>query len=324
MKFVSRDLDKLKTLLSSDDQVLVTTHIRPDPDAIGSVLAIREMVKQLGSVAHAILEDECPPRCGFLPGADEILTLSETKNTQRYKAVVIVDAGDRGRVGDVERLISTSAEIVNIDHHSSNEHFGTLNFVYPDTAACGELLYFLIKALSIELTQTLATNLYAGLVTDTGRFRHTNTTSRSLQVGAALIDAGADAAAITDHLYYDIAAQDIRSIGIILGSLELHGRGEVSTMLVKLDQSIEDPDHVVDFARAINGVEVAALLSEMKDGKIRVSMRSKARVDVSKIAESFGGGGHVRAAGFRMIGTLTEVRDKIVPVLLKAVKDSSA
>lgn len=326
MKFNSHDLEKLKALLVPGAEILVSTHIRPDPDAIGSVLAIREMLLQSGCKPHIVLEDACPPRCKFLPGANEIIVFVNIRwgwKAGEFDKVIIVDAGDRERIGEVAYLINETAGIVNIDHHRSNEHFGTLNFVYPDTAACGELLYFLQKALSLELTPTLATNLYAGLVTDTGRFRHSNTTTRSMQVGAALLEAGADASAITDHLYFDISAQDVRNIGIILGTMELHGQGEVCTMLVKLEQSIEDPDHVVDLARAINGVEVAALLSEMHDGKIRVSLRSKSCVDVSEIAESFGGGGHVRAAGFRMIGALTEVRDTVVPALLKAVTNAS-
>jgi phosphoesterase RecJ-like protein len=323
VKFVSSDLERLKSLLASGEKVLATTHIRPDPDAIGSVLAIQEMITVMGSEPIVVLEDPCPPRCLFLPGAGLIQSFDGLPERERFTRVIVVDAGDRGRIGEVEKLISAQAEIVNIDHHGSNEEFGSLNFVYPDTAACGELLYFLIKALGIELTPTLAVNLYAGLVTDTGRFRHTNTTSRSMQVAAALIDGGADAHEITDKLYYTISARDIRCMGEILQSLELHGDGEVSTMLVSRDQCIEDPDHVVDFARAVEGVELAALMSEMKDGKIRVSLRSKSFVDVSKLAESFGGGGHRRAAGFRIFGTLPEIKRKIVPVLLKAVKDST-
>jgi phosphoesterase RecJ-like protein len=323
VKFSSGDLEKLKSLLASGDDVLVSTHIRPDPDAIGSVLAIREMLLQSGSEPIVVLEDPCPPRCRFLPGAEAILTSEEQGDAVCFDKVIVVDAGDRGRIGNVEPLISKDAEIVNIDHHGSNKGFGTLNFVYEDTAACGELLYFLLKALSLELTPTLATNLYAGLLTDTGRFRHSNTTSRSMQVGAALLEAGANPSEITDHLYYTISAHDIRCMGEILQSMELHGDGTVSTMIVKLEQCIEDPDHVVDFARAIDGVEIAALFSEMTDGKIRVSLRSKSCVNVSKLAESFGGGGHIRAAGFRMPGSLTEVHDYVVPVLVKAVADAS-
>jgi phosphoesterase RecJ-like protein len=317
-----RDLDQFRSLLTPGRRVLASTHIRPDPDGIGSVLAVRELIETLGCEPLVILEDPCPPRCTFLPGADKVQTISQCAHMQPFDLAVIVDAGDRKRIGSVESLIAAGAEIVNIDHHGSNDKFGSLNFVYPDTAACGELLYFMFEALGVSITPSMAMNLYAGLLTDTGRFRHSNTTPRSLRVAASLIEAGADSPVITDHLYYTIAAPDIYSMGLILQTLELHGGGKISTMIVSLDHGIEDPDHAVDFARAIDGVEVAVLFSEMKDGKIRVSMRSKSYV--SQLAESFGGGGHLRAAGFRMRGTLEGVKARIMPALLKAVGEPAA
>jgi phosphoesterase RecJ-like protein len=321
VNILSRDIDQLKSLLTTGRRVLATTHIRPDPDAIGSVLAVSELLESMGCIPSVIIEDTCPPRCRFLPGADKILTVAQCTDYPPFDLALIVDAGDRKRIGAVEKFIAAGAELVNIDHHGSNDKFGKLNFVYPDSAACGELLYFLFGALDIPISPSMAMNLYAGLLTDTGRFRHSNTTPRSLRVAASLIEAGADAPVITDHLYYTIAASDIYSMGSILQTLELHGNGKISTMMVSLDHGIEDPDHAVDYARAIDGVEVAVLFSEMKDGKIRVSMRSKSYVNVSQLAESFGGGGHLRAAGFRMRGTLESVKTRIMPALLKAVNE---
>jgi phosphoesterase RecJ-like protein len=326
VKFPAHDLEQLRALLSPGRRILATAHIRPDPDAIGSVLAVREFLLQLGCEPCVVLEDPCPDRCRFLPGAQEIKLFEHAASLDPFDAVVIVDSGDRRRIGQVKELIAENATVVNIDHHGSNDRFGTLNFVYPETSACGELLNFLIRELGGEITPPIAANLYAGILTDTGRFRHANTSAQALRTAAELIDAGADASDITDHLYFTVSAVDVRAMGTILSSIELHGAGKVSMVLVALAHGVGDPDHVVDFARAIEGVEIAAMLSEMEDGKIRVSLRSKAFADVSQIAQGFGGGGHVRAAGFRMRGSLQSVRERVLPTLIEAaqtpVKDS--
>lgn len=301
-------------------RVLISSHVRPDPDAIGSVLAVREAVLQMGGTPTCVMEDECPIRCRVLPGAEEILVAKEHLDLAPFDWVIIVDAGNRERIGDVEQLISKHAKIANIDHHISNTKFGDLVLLDYDAAASGEVLFEIFTELGIRVTQSVATNLLAGIITDTGRFRHSNTSPTALRVAAALVEAGASLSQLTEQLYFSIPAKDVLSTSQILSSLEFFENGLVSTMFVPRDYAVEDPDNLIDLGRAIDGVEVAVLFSEMKDNRIRVSMRSKSRVNVSAIAERFGGGGHERAAGFRMYGTMRTVQQRLLPVLSEALQ----
>lgn len=300
-------------------RVLISAHVRPDPDAIGSVLAIREAVLQCGGTPMCIMEEECPARCKELFGADSIRLWREAMDEPLFDVAIIVDCGNLERIGEVEKLIAKNARVANIDHHISNSRFGTLVLVDTDSAASGELLFNLFAAMNVTITASMATNLMAGVLTDTGRFRHTNTTPATLRVAASLVEAGASLSLLTERLYFTIPAQDIRSTSQILSSLELHAAGQISTMFVTRDFIVEDPDNLVDLGRAIEGVEVAVLFSEMSDELIRVSLRSRSRVNVSAIAESFGGGGHERAAGFRMFGTLKSVQARLLPSLISAL-----
>lgn len=319
MSFGAASMRELRPYLNSP-RVLISSHVRPDPDAIGSVLALREAVLQLGGMPTCILEDECPIRCKSLPGANELLVSNECAELAKFDTVIIVDSGNRERIGDVEAFISASARVANIDHHVSNTRFGHLVFLDCDAAASGEVLYKIFVELGLRLTPSIATNLLAGILTDTGRFRHSNTSPSSLRVAAELVEAGASLTQLTDQLYFSIPAKDLFSTSQILSSLEFFDDGQISTMFVPRDYAVEDPDNLIDLGRAIEGVEVAVLFSEMKDSRIRVSMRSKSRVNVSEIAERFGGGGHERAAGFRMYGTMETVQQRLIPVLSEALR----
>jgi len=301
-------------------RILVSTHIHPDPDAIGSALAAREMLVQLGADPQVILGDDVPSRMKVLPGSETIIRYPQHPVREKFGAAVILDAGNLSRIGEPAALIAPDAVIVNIDHHFSTDGFGALNFVSRKAAATAEMLYEMCRALDLTITPDLADNLYAGLLTDTGRFRYGNTTSSVMRMAADLIDAGASIFRITDAMYYDIAPADVRSLGAVYSTLELFADGAISTLFARLDHLVEDPDAVVDTALSIRGVMVAVLMSETWEGKIRVSLRSKSAVNVALIAESFGGGGHEKAAGFRMRGTLESVRERLLPVLTDAVE----
>jgi phosphoesterase RecJ-like protein len=318
--FGESDLDLLLRTAAGGTRILVSTHINPDPDAIGSVLAAREMLKAVGGDPVVILHDEVPIRCRTLPGAGHILRHSSGMTSESFHAAMIVDAGSLSRIGDVASLIAPGAFLCNVDHHLSNGRFGTVNFVDLECSATAELLYLLCREAGVPLTPSLASNLFAGLLTDTGRFRHANTTPRVFQIAAELAAAGADVTRITNSMYFDVPAVDVLSMGAIYSTLELFEDAKISTMFARLDHRVEDPDSVVDLALSIRGVQVAVLFSETPEGKIRVSLRSRFDLNVAAIAERFGGGGHEKAAGFRAVGTLESVRDRLLPVLQAALR----
>lgn len=320
MTFGESDLDLLRRTAAGGTRFLISTHIHPDPDAIGSVLAARELLQRLGADPVVVLHDEVPARCRILPGADQIVLHSGGSVRELFHAAMVLDAGSLSRIGDVESLIAPGAIIFNVDHHLSNNRFGTVNLVDLESSATAELLYLLCREASVPLTPSLADNLFAGLLTDTGRFRHRSTTPRVFQIASELAAAGADVTRITNGMYFDVAAVDVLSMGAIYSTLELFEDGQISTMFARLDHLVEDADSVVDVALSIRGVHVAALFSETLEGKIRVSLRSRLHVNVAAIAETFGGGGHEKAAGFRTTGTLESVRERLVPVLQAAAR----
>jgi phosphoesterase RecJ-like protein len=321
--FGRSDVDLLRRSAAGGTRFLISTHIHPDPDAIGSVLAARELLLHLGADPVIILHDEVPARCRVLPDAQQILRYASGAVQEVFPAVMVLDAGSLSRIGDVESLVARDAVVFNIDHHLSNNRFGTVNFVDLESSATAELLYLLCREIGLPLTRSLADNLFTGLLTDTGRFRYTNTTPRAFQIAAELARAGADVTHITNSMYFDIPAVDVLSMGAIYSTLELFEDGRISTMFARLDHLVEDPDTVVDLALSIRGVHVAALFSETPEGKIRVSLRSRHYVNVAAIAERFGGGGHEKAAGFRMRGTLESVRERLLPVLQEVVHASA-
>jgi bifunctional oligoribonuclease and PAP phosphatase NrnA len=312
------DLDAFCRAVSGAD-ILVSAHVHPDPDAIGSALAMREMILQMGGHPHVVLEDEVPLRCRMLPGAEDAQVFAHLSERRKYDVAVVVDSGSLSRIGVVAELLGEKATVFNFDHHLSNDRFGTANFVDLACAATAELLFHVSRALNLRLTSSLATNLFAGLLTDTGRFRYSNTTSGSFRVAADLADAGAEISRVTNAMYYDVPPGNLFSMGNIFSTLELFADGRISTLFCRLDHVVEDPDYVVDMGLAVHAVEVAVLFSETREGKIRVSLRSKSSVNVSAIAERFGGGGHEKAAGFRMRGTLESVRERLLPALYHAL-----
>ncbi len=320
MIFSPDHVDQLKRMSARGESILVSTHINPDPDAIGSALAAREILTRMGANVTVVVEKGFAPRLNSLPHAREIQSLTDMPAGSRFETAFIVDCGNLERIGDVANLLSQGATLFNVDHHVSNDNFGGVNWVDIECSAACELLFLLAKELELEISASLATNLYAGILTDTGRFRFSSTTPRTLLIAADLVALGANPTQITNALYYDLPAKDLLSMSRIYGSLMLHGDGLVSSIEAQRDSLVEDPDSIVDLALSIRGVEIAALMSETDGEKIRISLRSKSRVNVSKIAESLGGGGHERAAGFRMNGPLDHVRDIVIPILVEAAQ----
>ncbi len=324
MTFPAHELLKLREIAFAGSRILVASHINPDPDAIGSILAASNLLAQLGAAPVAVVERGFAPRCRSLPGADTIRTVAQLPAETRFDCAFIVDCGSLSRIGDAERFLNSGAFLINVDHHVSNDAFGSVNWVMVESSATCEILYELCRELSLKIDRDLATNLYAGILTDTGRFRFSNTHARTLQIAAELIALGTDPTTITNILYYDLPERDLRSMSRIFGSLELHGGGSVSSMIVRKESLVEDPDSIVDLGLSIRGVEIAALLSETDNDRIRVSLRSKRYVNVSEIAARLGGGGHERAAGFRMQGNLESVRERVVPILVDASRAAAA
>lgn len=296
-------------------QILVVSHINPDGDAIGSTLAVHHIVQSFGIPVTLVNESPIPAKFAFLPGAEKIQSASHIN--EQFATVIAVDAADISRIGDCQQLFADDATIINIDHHGTNDHFGAINLIRPDAAATAELLYEWVQHSNISLTTDLSTVLYAGLLTDTGGFRYSNTSPDVLRIAAELIEHGAPSADLADRLLETISIDYVQQLKSALDTIQFACDGKVAYLL----SEAEDNDGLVNVARNIEGVDVGVLFRPRDQEHFKVSLRSRQLIDVSAIAQSLGGGGHIRAAGCTVKGSRNEVVNTVMEKLEEAFKD---
>jgi phosphoesterase RecJ-like protein len=304
---VAVELDAVVEELRSAQKFLLTTHENPDGDALGSLLGMHELLKQLGKDSCMFLAaDEFP-----LPWEYREMPLDEVKNEPPDdlgdRTVMFLDCGNIDRM-PVDFLQRDGIHIVNVDHHHDNTRFGTVNLVDSRASCTAEIVWELAKELGAEITPAIGDALYVGLVTDTGKFMYTNTSPRSHRMAAELIEAGVDAHGIYRRLYEDLPYARLLLLSRALNALQRFDDGVVTaTSLTRADfeetDSVEtDSEGIVDHLRSVEGTKVAVLvrelLSDERTGVRKVSLRATdGTVDVSRIARSLGGGGHRQAAG---------------------------
>lgn len=297
--------------LKNAGQILVVSHVNPDGDAIGSTLAVGLIAQSFGIGVTLVNESPVPEKLAFLPGADRIQLPSQVK--ERFSVVIAVDAADISRIGECQQLFADDFVLINIDHHATNDQYGTINIIDASAAATVEILHDWAKHLDVPISEQLATVLYAGLLTDTGGFRYSNTSSNVLRIAAALIDAGAASYELADRLLESISIRYLGQLKEALNSMQIVLDGKVAYLIT--DE--EDHDGLVNFVRNIEGVDVGILFRPM-DEHIKVSMRSRHLIDVSDVALSLGGGGHARAAGCTVHGTMEEVVHHVLEKMKEA------
>lgn len=306
------------SLLAERQSVLICGHVRPDPDCIGSQLALYHALRKMGRDAEMVLADRVPDNCLFLPGSGEIR--QRVAEPRPHGAAFVLDTPRPERLGSCAEDVARIPVVVNIDHHPSNILWGTHNWVDPSASATAEFIYLLIRELGLAVDAPIATCLYAGILTDTGRFCYSNTTPRAHQIAAELLRCGAAPQVVAEQIYGSDRIQKMRLLARVLGGLRIDERGVIAWVRItrgmyeESGASPQDTEGLVNYARDIAGVRVALLLEEMPDGKsVRVSMRSRdPRVDVNAIAQSYGGGGHRAAAGALIPGELEHVERQLV------------
>ncbi|HOB30573.1 MAG TPA: bifunctional oligoribonuclease/PAP phosphatase NrnA [Bacillota bacterium] len=311
-------------VLRQSEKVLILEHEKPDGDSIGAGLGLVLGMLFLGKNAILLSQDPHPSTYDFLPGRHLHIVVSDMKSEYGpFDAVVFLDCADRARAGAAVEFAKGDI-VINIDHHVTNSMFGDINLVDPGASSTSELVFYLLKTMQVPITRNIAICLYTGIISDTGAFRYENTTSRTFAVASHLVDAGADPSRIANQLYECRTASFLLLLGKALQTLSLHHDGKVASveitreMIRDAGSSFQETDGIVDYPRSIEGVEVALCFKERPDGiGVDVSFRSKCRVDVSKIAEALGGGGHPRAAGATITGSMEEAKDKVFSLLSK-------
>ncbi len=312
---MSNDLQEVVTVLKGTGSVAILSHVRPEGDTLGSALGCYLTLKALGKEVATFNPDPVPKNLHALPGVPEVIRADRVPRP--FDCYLVVDASDPGRVGGLLNGIPAGSLVVNIDHHISNTYFGTYNWVDPEAAATGEMIYYLIEEMGVPLSREVATNLYVAILTDTGSFHYANTTPRALRVAAALVEAGVDPQEVAGLLFDQREVEELRLLGTLLTRMQLSADGRVAWIEVTRETLGQDGggkdalEDLISYPRSVKGVDVALLFNEESREGVRVSLRSKGTVDVAAVAKAFQGGGHKNAAGCTVVGTLPEVRERV-------------
>lgn len=312
-------ISEVKAVIRAHARFGILSHIGPEGDAIGSELALKFMLEQLGKEAWAANRDLVPPSLRFLPGADELLHPTQLRSDE-IEVWCVVDCGDLSRVGeDALKLFQEGQIILNIDHHHrDNPRFGHVNFV-REAASTTQLLYELALALPVEITPQIATCLYTGIIADTDSFRNSNVTREVLEMAAQLLSYGVDTRKIAINLYERRSLYELQLLGYVLQNAQVTNgiiwSAIPKSVFHKTNTSVTDTERLVEELRSVEGIEVAVLFKELENGKIKVSFRSKGRATVNGVARAFGGGGHEQAAGCVIAGDLSEVQERVLSEL---------
>ena len=302
--------------LLAAQKLLITAHVNPDGDAIGSALALTAFLRGRGKEATVMIDDRLPKNLSFLPGYDKIVRPEEGRKSDAELLVILDTSLDR--IGEVEKA-AEGLPVLNIDHHISND--GKADFLYNDNrAATAEIVFEIVDRFGGEFTPEIAIPLYTGLATDTGFFKFSNTRPETLRAAARLLEAGVRPEKVSEALEEKPEAL-VRGQAAALQTMELSYGGRVAGLYLdkELATSLESTEGFIDFVRVIEGVDIAVLVKCMDENFCRVSVRSKG-IDVSKVAMKFGGGGHIRAAGFSVKKPLAEAKKDVLEALGEALK----
>jgi len=317
----------IQVLLASR-RILITTHVNPDGDGISSELALYHYLKRLGKEVAVINRDPVPDIFDFLPGVDEIRI--DSHPSFQPDLILIMDCGGLERTG-LQTESTNHSMIVVIDHHLTNDHSGAVNLLDPKASATGELVYLLLRQMEEEgrgdLDYTVALCLYTSIFTDTGSFRYSNTSPKALSIASKLVSYGINSWTVAEHVYESKSFATLKLMGSFLESLGVSRKGRFAWGTIRMDDyrktgaREEHTDGFVNFPRSIKGVEVALLFRELNADGIKISLRSKGKINVAAIAEKFGGGGHHNAAGCILKGSLEEGKKRVLQIVAESLND---
>lgn len=314
-------LSQVVELIETKSSFAITTHIRPDGDGVGSSLGLCWLLRSLGKTAEVIVHGDVPISYRALPGADEIRDVKVID--RKYDAIFIMECSDLERPG----IAGLENEFtVNIDHHATSAHFGTINWIDSTASAVGEMIYNLCKAIGGRITKEIAECVYMALVADTGSFHFPNTTDRTLKVASELVKVGVKPAQISEAVYNNYPWSRIELMRQVLATVKRDESGRVAwmrqTLKMKEDSGAVDGDNngFVNIPLAARDVVAVVYSREVGPNEFRVSLRSKGDINVAKVAEKFGGGGHKNAAGCGAEGDWDEREREIVAAMMSAVE----
>ncbi len=307
-------LHDIKKAFESSSHVLIASHKDPEVDCIASAIVISLICESIGKNYTLYNQDVVPYNCGYLKNSEKF------KNTlpKKYDLVVIVDCGEIQRIGEAYKAIEAhGAKIINIDHHFTNTNFGHINFVDPDAAATGEVLYEVVKLFPQSITKDMARTIYSSLMADTGSFRYSSTSERTFLLAAEMLRVGINSWEVSKEIFETQPLSRLKLIQMALDTLSIDASKKIGFILVSQDMikktraTTAECDGLINYPRSIKGIEVALQFREIEKNKYKLSFRSKGDVNVAEIAKLFGGGGHRNASGCVMDGSLASIKKKV-------------
>ena len=323
--------------LDESERVVLTCHVRPDGDAVGSMLGMAAALENAGKEVICYCQDEPPGNLSFLPGFERLVHTPPLPFPEG-SALLVLDCSEADRIGEHgARMVDEAHRLIVIDHHLGQDMCGgsdtsekqsdarsddfCVQYIDPDIFATGALCFAVLSQLEWNVTPEIATNFYTAILTDTGCFRHSNTTALAFDMAARLVEMGADPYDISDRIFERVPFRKLALLNLALDTLSLDLQGRVAmlhitrSMQEQAGASVQDSDDFVRYARCIDGVEVSAFIKEISDELVSVSLRSRSWFNVAAVAKSLGGGGHFHAAGFRAKGDAPLWRQRLVGML---------
>lgn len=321
------NIDNILEFIKGSNDFIVTSHINPDGDNIGSTLGTYYFLEKLGKKVYYVLDDFIPSNLSFLVKDIEILKSTDI-NIKDYN-IIALDCGDKKRICLSEGLIENSNKLICIDHHASNDYYGDFNYIDENASSTSELVYNLISRYNTLhnediIDEKIATALYTGLITDTGNFMYSNTQFTSFDMAKELLFKEANKDLIIKEVFQNNKFDYYKLLGEALNTLDIY-ENKIATITVTMDMmkrnnlTFNDVDGIVSYARDIEGVEVGILIKEKEEGEVKISLRSKTYVDVSEIAKSLKGGGHKKASGCTIYDNVVNAKKIVLKAVLEKI-----
>ncbi len=314
---------KVIDALKQKDDFMITAHVNPEGDSVGSQIALFGILEKMGKNVVMVQQDPVPDNLRFLRGSGSVMR--ELPGDFVPRTLIMLDCPVRERAGKVQRSLSGEEFTINIDHHVSNEYFGDVNWVESGMSSAGEMIYNIAVEMGVEITEEVAEALYTAILTDTGMFNYENTSRATHEAAGHLLSRGVRPNMVHRGIYESKSPEEIRLLGKVLSTLELFETGAVAiismTRQMCREEKVDIPstDEFINFPRAVKGVEISVFFKEDSsfEGRVNVSFRSSGKCDVNSLAARFGGGGHPKASGCVIEGSIEIAKAAV----LSAVKD---
>jgi phosphoesterase RecJ-like protein len=311
MTAITAEITAIVAEIEKSSSFLITSHESPDPDAVGSSLALANYLAARGKEVTVYLCDPVPDNCAFLPMAGQVVNALPDRD---FEVCFVLDVGEFRRAGQEITSCKRIARLINVDHHLGCELFGVHNLIDSKASATAALIYRIIRAAGDEVDYPTALCIYTAILSDTGSFHYSNSDPEAFAIAGEMIAKGVNAWDINENLYESEPPQRIALLALALSDLTVSPSGEYASVTVtqemyrRTGSTAEDTDRFINYPRSIRGVQVALFFRELSEGVFKVGFRSKGKVDVSAVSAHFGGGGHHNAAGCTVKGTLAEVK----------------